>query len=65
MRACGQKFVNFCTLTHAAKLVVEISIVWEVLYIWKKCIVGILCSSSNANHIPLHTCLVICTCIWQ
>ena len=23
MRSCGQKFVNFCTLTHAAKLVVE------------------------------------------
>ena len=27
MRACGQKFVKFCTLTHAAKLVVEIFIV--------------------------------------
>ena len=25
MRACGQKLVKFCTLTHAAKLVVEIS----------------------------------------
>ena len=24
MRACGQKLVKFCTLTHAAKLVVEI-----------------------------------------
>ena len=23
MRACGQKLVKFCTLTHAAKLVVE------------------------------------------
>ena len=25
MRASGQKLVKFCTLTHAAKLVVEIS----------------------------------------
>ena len=24
MRSCGQKFVKFCTLTHAAKLVVEV-----------------------------------------
>ena len=24
MRACGQKLVKFCTLTHAAKLVVSI-----------------------------------------
>ena len=24
MRACGQKLVKFCTLTHAAKLVVRI-----------------------------------------
>ena len=24
MRACGQKLVKFCTLTHTAKLVVEI-----------------------------------------
>ena len=24
VRACGQKLVKFCTLTHAAKLVVEI-----------------------------------------
>ena len=24
MRACGQKLVKFCTLTHAAKLLVEI-----------------------------------------
>ena len=26
MRACGQKLVKFCTLTHAAKLVVEIRV---------------------------------------
>ena len=25
MRACGQKLVKFCTLTHAAKLVVRVS----------------------------------------
>ena len=24
MRACGQKLVKFCTLTHASKLVVEL-----------------------------------------
>ena len=27
MRSCGQKLVKFCTLTHAAKLVVEIACV--------------------------------------
>ena len=27
MRACGQKLVKFCTLTHAAKLVVRIIII--------------------------------------
>ena len=26
---------------------------------WKDCIVGILCSSSGANRIPLHVCLVM------
>ena len=25
MRACGQKLVKFCTLTHAAKLVVRLA----------------------------------------
>ena len=27
MRACGQKLVKFCTLTHAAKLVVRMSVI--------------------------------------
>ena len=33
-------------------------VIQQVLYVLINCIVGILCSSSNANHIPLHVCLV-------
>ena len=28
MRVCGQKLVKFCTLTHAAKLVVRINTIF-------------------------------------
>ena len=31
MRACGQKLVKFCTLTHAAKLVVEINAIHALI----------------------------------
>ena len=45
MRACGQKFVKFCTLTHtlthAAKLVVRITQ-------WAKSVVGSNAMSRNA-----------------
>ena len=55
MRSCGQKLVKFCTLTHAAKLVVEKSVEFFIDLLF-------LCPSSSRQRYRCSLCKFLPPC---